>query len=141
MDDTSLTLLLNACKDQNRGVRQVAFRALGKLQAVDALSSTVLLNATQDQDSDVRQAAVSALAKIPTEQYIDGYWATKDQLLIPYISYRLYQTPLVIDQGRATLYLQAGQYKTWPKPDQKITSEDMDHFAQLLQKEKLFGKG
>ena len=50
--------------------------------------------------------------------------------MIPYFIYRLYQTPLVIDQWQATLYLQAGNSKTWQQP-----SEDLQRFADLIENE------
>ena len=164
LDPASLTVLLKAAKDQDRDVRQAAveelgklnpnkesveallkatkdldvrhaaFKALGNLKSLDPASLTVLRKATKDQDSGVRKAAVQAFAKVPTEQHIDGYWATRDPQLIPYITYRLYQTPLVIHQGKATLYLPAGKRKTWPQSDQTITRKEMERFKQLIQK-------
>ena len=134
LDSASLTVLRNATKDQDSGVRRVAVQALASQKNLDSASLTVLREATKDQDSGVRRVAVQAFAKIPTEQYIDGYWATKDRQLVPYIAYRLYQTPLVIDQKQATLYQTAGQRKTWPKPGQTITREEMERFKQLIQR-------
>ena len=134
LDPASLTVLLRATQDQDWLVRKAAVEALRSLKTLDPASLTVLLRAIKDQAWDVRHAAVQALAKVPTEQHIDGYWATKDQQLVPYIAYRLYQTPLVIHQGQATLYLSAGQRKIWPQPGQTITREEMERFKQLLQK-------
>ena len=129
-DPQALTHLRKATKDQDSDVRQAAVSALGKRQPLDASSLTLLLKATKDQDEHVRKTAVEVLDKIPTEQHIDSYWATKDEQLIPHIAYRLYKTPLVIDQGKATLYLPSGQHKTWEQP-----AADLQRFVALIKYE------
>ena len=130
VDPTSLELLQESTKNQDSDVRQAAVKALGKLQTIDSPSLALLHNATKDRDSNVRQAAASALAEITLEQHIEVYWATKNKQLIPYIVYRLYQAPLVIDQRQAMLYRTAGQRKTWQKP-----AADLQHFVALIKYE------
>ena len=135
--------LLEALRDQNDpdgSVRMAASEALGKVvEAAPALAEKVLphlLEALRDQNDpsgDVRRAASEALGKFSLQQFIDIYWDTQNQALIPLIVPQLYQTPLSVQnirnsqEQRLILYPSAGQSIPWNKPH-----EEVQHFVQLI---------
>lgn len=62
-DDTEvLSIFVDALKDANSRIRQVAARELGKIG--DVRACTVLVDAAQDSDADVRQTAIQSLGKL-----------------------------------------------------------------------------
>ena len=79
----------------------------------------LLLPAAKDPDSFVRAAAQEALLKAPLDALLAFYWSTPDTKLIPYITPRLYHTPLVVSKSarkgpqRVSLYAAAGQAREW----------------------------
>ena len=82
----------------------------------------LLLPAAKDPDSFVRAAAQEALLKAPLDALLAFYWSTPDTKLIPYITPRLYHTPLVVSKSarkgpqRVSLYAAAGQVREWQQP-------------------------
>ena len=82
----------------------------------------LLLPAAKDYNVYVRAAALEALLKAPIDVLLAFYWSTPDIRLIPYITPRLYHTPLVIAQSvrsgpqRVSLYAAAGQPSKWQQP-------------------------
>ena len=77
-----------------------------------------LRQATKDRDGLVRAAALEALLKASLEELLEHYWSTPDARLIPYITPRLYHTPLVIAKGaqQVLLYAAAGQARKRREP-------------------------
>ena len=82
----------------------------------------LLLPAAKDWNGFVRAAALEALLKAPLDALLAFYWFRPDFRLIPYITPRLYHTPLVIAQSvrsgpqRVLLYAAAGQAREWRHP-------------------------
>ena len=76
--------------------------------------------------SSVRYAARSALGQFSLEQFINAYWATQHQALIPFIATRLYHTPLSVQHipysqdQRLLLYPMAGKRVKWEKNHQEV---------------------
>ena len=60
---------VEACGDEDFGVRKVAVRALGELQASDELDS--IAECLEDEDWGVRLAAIQALGDLATDESID----------------------------------------------------------------------
>ena len=77
----------------------------------------LLLPAAKDRNGWVREAAQEALWKAPLEELLAYYWSMPDFRLLPYITPRLYHTPLVIrkDAQQVILYAAAGQVREWRK--------------------------
>jgi HEAT repeat protein len=122
-----LAPLIASCKDTDRYVRRAAMKALGEsIKATPALASQCvefLLAACKDTDREVRRAAM----EVPLEQLIEGYWATKNQQLIPMIVPRCYQTPLMVTDSvtpnhkKMVLYDTAGKLVIgWDKPQEEV---------------------
>ena len=94
----------------------------------------LLLPAAQDWNGSVRAAALEALLKAPLDTLLAFYWSTPDTRLIPYITPRLYHTPLVIAQSvrsapqRVSLYAAAGQAREWRQPQGVLA--DFERYVQ-----------
>ena len=95
-----------------------------------------LLLAAKDRNGLVRAAAFEALLKASLEELLEHYWSTPDASLIPYITPRLYHTPLVIGKSvregsqQVFLYAAAGKprEREWPL-------EAIEPFVDLVQVE------
>ena len=126
----------------------VAYRGLGRhapshavahASASTELAAQVLaplLEALKnDPYGDVRRAASSALGQFSLQQFMEGYWATQNQALIPLIAPQLYHTPLSVQtiphsqQQRLILYPTAGAAVKWDKPEQEV-----QRFVQQIKK-------
>ena len=135
----ALPNILEALKDEDPDVHQAAREALSSLvqvspeRAQEPLSR--ILKAAKDENEYVCQAARGALVQASLEQLLEGYWSSKDAILIPYITPRLYETPLVVGEGRrglqqVTLYATAGNPREWKEPQEAV-----DHFKKLVKTE------
>ena len=125
-----LEQLRQAAKDADDESNRALRSSRGSLvQAVAAATQEkfgalldLLLPAAKDQDGFVRAAALEALLKAPIDALLAFYWSTPDTRLIPYITPRLYHTPLVVSKSvrsglqRVLLYAVAGQAREWRKP-------------------------
>ena len=125
-----LAQLRQAAKDAKDEDDKALRSSRGSLvQAVAAASQEelralldLLLPAAQDWHGLVRAAALEALLKAPLDTLLKHYWSTPDARLIPYITPRLYHTPLVIAKSvrsapqRVSLYAAAGQAREWRQP-------------------------
>ena len=91
----------------------------------------LLLSAAKDRNGWVRGAAQEALWKAPLKELLEHYWSTPDTKLIPYITPRLYHTPLVIrkDAQQVILYAAAGQVREWPPQPQGVLA-DFERYVQ-----------
>ena len=139
-----LPLIQKALKDTSEHVRQAAFKALSKLlevspaQAQEALS--ILLAAAEDENEGVRQTALDALLRASLEQLLESYWSSKDASLIPYITPRLYETPVVVGEvlrgfQQVTLYATAGNPRKWQK-----SQEVVGHFKERVNDARQIGE-
>ena len=91
----------------------------------------LLLPAAKNRNGWVRGAAQEALWKAPLKELLEHYWSTPDTKLIPYITPRLYHTPLVIrkDAQQVILYAAAGQVREWPPQPQGVLA-DFERYVQ-----------
>ena len=91
----------------------------------------LLLPAAKDRNGWVRGAAQEALWKATLKELLEHYWSTPDTKLIPYITPRLYHTPLVIrkDAQQVILYAAAGQVREWPPQPQGVLA-DFERYVQ-----------
>ena len=127
--------LLAASKDSEYYVRSAASSALAEVaKAAPAKVLTPLLAAAKDSDKWVRSAASSALGQFSLQQFMDAYWTTQHQALIPLIAARLYHTPLSVQtirnsqDQRLVLYPSAGEERVeWKK-----THEEVQRFVQQI---------
>ena len=134
-----LPLIQKALKDTSEDVRQAAFKALSKLCVASPERTQevlpILLAAAEDENEGVRQTALDALLRASLEQLLESYWSSKDASLIPYITPRLYETPLVVGERprglqQVTLYATAGNPCEWKEPQEAV-----DHFKELVNTE------
>ena len=134
--------LRQAAKDAEREDDKALRSSRGSLvQAVAAATQEefgalldLLLPAAKDRNGWVREAAQEALWKAPLEELLEHYWSRPDTKLIPYITPRLYHTPLVIAKSvrsgpqRVSLYAAAGQAREWRQP--QVVVEDFKRHVQ-----------
>ena len=129
-----LETLHQAAQHKNEAVRQAAVSAL--VQAMEAVPGEAraildtLRKATQDED--VQRAAFEESS---LEQLLESYWPKQDASLIPYITPRLYYTPLVAkspgqDRQQVLLYATAGEPRKWDQPQEVV-----ERFAHRIQAE------
>ena len=91
-----------------------------------------LLQGAKDRDGLVRAASLEALLQASLEELLEHYWSTLDPRLIPYITPRLYHTPLVVGKSvrsgyqRVFLYAAAGQASKWEQP-QGVVEDFIGH--------------
>ena len=139
-----LPIILEAYKDTSEGVRQVAFKALSKLCAASPERTQevlpIILAAAKDENEDVRQTALDALLRVSLDQLLEGYWSSKDASLIPYITPRLYETPVVVGEAlrgfqQVTLYATAGNPRKWQK-----SQEVVGHFKERVNDARQIGE-
>ena len=137
-----LAQLRQAAKDAKDEDDKALRSARGSLvQAVAAATQEefgalldLLLPAAQDWHGSVRAAALEALLKAPLDTLLVFYWSKPDARLIPYITPRLYHTPLVIAQSvrsapqRVSLYAAAGQAREWRQPQGVLA--DFERYVQ-----------
>ena len=96
----------------------------------------LLERAFKDEDSDVRDAAIKALKAIPTHELIDTYWELIDPAIVAYLVFRLYETPVTVedtsneDQQIVVLHLADGKKIKREKSKKKI--QDFVKLIKLL---------
>ena len=135
-----LQTLLQRAKDAEFYKLEDAIQPLR--EAVSAASQVVframlspLLQGGQDWDCQVRAAAVQALLAAPLAELLEHYWYTSDSRLLPYITPRLYHTPLLVGK-RVLLYAAAGPAREWRHPQgvlSDFTRQVQDQIIQMRQ--------
>ena len=121
-------------QDEDADTRRVAIEALEKVaQAVPSAGPGIipsLIEAAKDQESLIQDTTTRALEKISLQQLLQSYWASQDPRLIPYITARLYHTPLLVESPRqerqqVILYLTEERLEKWRQP-QPVVQRFMD---------------
>ena len=135
-----LEQLRQAAKDEDYDAFwSAAGGSLGLVQAMATATQEefralldLLLPAAKNWNGSVRADAQEVLWKAPLEKLLAYYWSTPDTKLIPYITPRLYHTPLVVSERvrsghqRVFLYAASGQARNWSQP-QGVVSDFEGH--------------
>lgn len=93
-----------------------------------------LRQAAKDPNEYVQRAA---LEDVSLQQLLENYWSRPDAILIPYITTRLYHTPLVVGKNTREDHQQVILYTTTVEPPGKWEQpqEVVEHFVHLIQAE------
>ena len=115
-------------KDKDPDIREMTLDVLPKLVQVAPrwaqYALQLILSALQDAHDNVRKAAFRFMERSSLEQLLEYYWTTPDSRLIPYMTPRLYHTPLVVsnsgddDDQQVTLYTTEGTSFQWLQPQE-----------------------
>ena len=127
-----------ADKDPQWRVREAAFEDLGQVVVAAPNHAPAMLEtlrqAAKDPNEYVQRAA---LEDVSLQQLLENYWSRPDAILIPYITTRLYHTPLVVGKNTREDHQQGILYTTTVEPPGKWEQpqEVVEHFVHLIQAE------